>query len=69
MMRPRPSCVLKSLVNEDYEKRKISSIEPGFLEKTSKQIEASKTLDKLPEIGKNELRKIPSEHHKNRETL
>ena len=67
-MRPRSSCILKS-INEDYEKRKISPFEPGFLEKTSKQIEVSKTLDKVPEIGKNELRKITSEHHKNRETL
>ena len=69
MMRPRSSCVLKSLINEDYEKRKISPFEPGFLEKSSKQIEANNTLDKLPEFGKNELRKIASEHHKNRETL
>ena len=35
---------LKSLASEEYEKRKISS---GFLEKASKQIEASKTLKKV----------------------
>ena len=51
MIRPRNSCVLKSLINEDYEKKKISPFEPGFLEKTSKQIKAIKTLDNLPEMN------------------
>ena len=38
---------LKSLANEEYEKRKTSLFGPGFLEKASKRIEASKTLDKV----------------------
>ena len=38
---------LKSLASEEYEKRKTSLLGPGFLEKASKKIEASKTLDKV----------------------
>ena len=38
---------LKSLGTEEYEKRKTSLFGPGFLEKASKKIEASKTLDKV----------------------
>ena len=38
---------LQSLGNEKYETRKTSLFGPGFLEKASKRIETSKTLDKV----------------------
>ena len=38
---------LKSLASEEYDKRKTSLFGPGFLEKVSKWIEASKTLNKV----------------------
>ena len=38
---------LKSLASEEYDKRKTSLFGPGFLEKASKRIEASRTLDKV----------------------
>ena len=38
---------LKSLASEEYDKRKTSLFAQGFLEKASKRIEASKTLDKV----------------------
>ena len=38
---------LKSLANEDYEKRKTNLFGPGFLEKASKRLEVDKTLAKV----------------------